>query len=259
MFDLVLVIVSLFTLALLSSILGTLIGAGGGFIFTPILILLGFSPAEAVGTGLVMVLANSASASYVFHRQGRLSLKYGAILGVLTLPGAFIGARILTALNVQFFKIIFGIFLASISVYMILKRRNEVAEEKIHASPVSLFQGNYRGFLIPPVAGIVAAMFGIGGGILMVPAFIYLAEIPTHIATATSKFIAVFSSLFALSMLLSLGLLNVILLPVVATAGLIGGQIGAVISKRVKAKTIKTIIAAAILIVALNILTKAIL
>jgi len=259
MLDSVFMVVFLFVLALLSSTLGTLIGAGGGFILTPLLVLLGFSPVEAVGTGLVMVLTSSVSASFVFHRQGRLSLKHGVILGMLTLPGAFVGSWVLTMLDVQLFKVVFGLSLALISAYMIVKRRNDAADEMLYKSPSVLFQNNYRSLVIPPVAGFVAAMFGIGGGILMAPALIYLADIPTHIATATSKFIALFSSFFALSMLLSYGLLNMVLLPTIAAAGLIGGQIGAVVSKHVKARMIKTIIAAAILTVSINILVRTLL
>jgi len=249
-------ILLLFTIAIGASIVGAIIGAGGGFVFTPILILMGYEPVEAVSMSLVMVLANAISASYIYQKQRRIKIKHGILYGLLTLPGVLIGAKVLLSIDIRTFRFLFGLFLAATSSYIILK---EVKQRPIveNRDGINGEHGSFRrSILIPPAVGVISSMFGVGGGILMAPAFIYLAEIPTHIATATSQFITIFTSTFGITTYLTLGELKTTLAPTIIAAGAIGGLIGARISKKMKSKTIKLTIATALIITAIQIILR---
>jgi len=226
-------------LAFLSTMIGSIAGAGGGFIFTPMLILLGFSPLESVSTGLALVLANSLSASYAYYKQGRISLKKTIPLGILTLPGSISGAYLLSSLNIKIFERIFGFFLIIMSIYLIINSLN-----KGHFSQ-ELFNGRTlgeknikRAYFLTPLTGLFSGMFGIGGGILLSPTLIQIAMIPPHIATAISQFITVFSASFSLSYLILTKSVIINATLFVVISGVFGGLIGALVSKKLKARTI---------------------
>lgn len=244
-------------LAIFSSIVGSIIGAGGGFIYTPLLILMGYSPREAVLTSLVMVLFNSLSASYAYYKQGRINLRKTTPLGLVTLPGSIAGSYLLSSLNIRDFKLIFGLFLILVSLYIILKNLHEKDNKPdVYDAMMLSNESIKRAYLLSPLAGVLAGMFGIGGGVLLVPTFIHIALIPTHIATATSQLITVFSAYFAFTFLTITKPILTIALPLVAAAGIAGGQVGARISKKLKAKIIKTIVALALIIAAINMMVK---
>jgi len=247
-----LVMLSIF--AVLSAIIGSIIGAGGGFIYTPLLILMGYTPRDAVSTSLVMVFFNSLSASYAYYKQRRINIRETIPLGIVTLPGAVVGAFILSSVDVRDFRIIFGVFLAAVSVYIIIKALQGKNEDEISVADGLYCRSIRRAYILSPLAGVLSSLFGVGGGILLVPTFIHIALIPTHIATATSQFITIFSSYFSLILLTATKPLLTIKIPVVAVSGIIGGQIGARISKRLKARMIKTIIAIVLIITAINII-----
>ena len=244
-------------LAVLASIVGSIIGAGGGFIYTPLLILMGYPPRLAVSTSLVMVLFNSLSASYAYYRQGRIDLKKTIPLGLVTLPGSIAGSYLLSSLNINDFKLIFGLFLVVVSLYLIVKNLGEKGSQPdVYDAKVLSGENIRRAYFFSPLAGLLSGMFGIGGGVLLVPTFIHVALIPTHIATATSQLITVFSAYFAFTFLTLTKPMLTIALPLVAVSGIAGGQIGARISRRLRAKVIKTIVALALIIAAINMMIR---
>src|SRR5689334_18494412 len=84
---------------------GTIIGAGGGFLLVPVLLLLGWPHDQAVGTSLLMVAANAASGSISYWRQRRIDLASGWRFAVATLPGAFLGSLIVDQISGRMFSI----------------------------------------------------------------------------------------------------------------------------------------------------------
>lgn len=243
-------------LAVVASVVGSLMGAGGGFIYAPLLILLGYSPSEAVSTSSVMVLFNSLSASYTYYRQGRINLKKTIPLGFTTLPGSIAGAYLISSIDVSHFKLVFGAFLILISFIVLMKLGERGDRHDVYEAKPFSAEGVRRAYLLSPLAGLLTGMFGIGGGVLLVPTFIYVAAIPTHVATATSQLITGFSAYFAFTFLTITNRTVTISLPLVAASGIIGGQIGARISKRLRAKIIEAIVALALMIAAINIMIK---
>src|SRR5439155_23804189 len=98
---------------------GTLIGAGGGFIIVPVLLLLLHWPhQQAVGTSLLVVTANAASGSWVYWRQRRIDLRTGWQFALATLPGAVLGSFVVDLLTSRIFYLVFGVWLVAVSLYL---------------------------------------------------------------------------------------------------------------------------------------------
>lgn len=186
---------------------GMIVGAGGGFIFVPALLMIGhLSPQVAAGTGLLVVFINSASGIISFIKQKRIYYKLGLLLIIGAIPGTFLGTQLLKWISPSYFTVIFGLLLIALGIFLLLKKsskqhaKSETAAgiESISATTKPMFYSNRQivGIgLCGVLLGIVSSFFGIGGGWLLVPILIYVFRIKPHIATATSIFSLCFYSL----------------------------------------------------------------
>jgi uncharacterized protein len=99
---------------------GTLIGAGGGFVLAPALLLI--YPAEApetiTTTSLAVVFFNALSATLVYARSGRIDFKRGIIFAAATIPGAIAGALATTAISRARFNLVFGLVLIAVAIFL---------------------------------------------------------------------------------------------------------------------------------------------
>jgi len=245
---------------------GTLIGAGGGFLLVPLLITTyDFEPRVAVGTSLVFVFFNALSGSIAYIKQKRVDVKVGVMFTLLTMPGAILGAFFTGYFEYNIFKLTFAAILIIAAIYLVLKPSNEVKFSNFggYQRKIRDFRGeeyNYsihllRGFIISFFVGFVSSIFGVGGGIMHVPAMVFLLGFPVHIATATSHFILTFSSLVGSAT--HTGLCNVnfeFAIPI--GIGAVGGaQLGASISKRVRGTVIEKLLGLGLIIVAIRLVT----
>ena len=251
---------------------GTLIGAGGGFLLTPILLICyPAMPAQSVtAISMTTVLFNSSSGSSAYAYMKRIDYKTGIIFAIATLPGSVIGTILTTIINRNVFDIIFGSFMLVFAVVIILKNRmgNRSApiDQKGRFRAVrklvdrdgnkAFFSFNMlAGILISVFVGLLSGLLGIGGGIVHVPALVFLG-FPAHFATATSHFVLVFSSLASVLTHLSDGSLlkNVSMSLSIACGTVIGAQIGARLSKRIKGSVIMLCLAVALAFAGVRIL-----
>src|SRR5687768_8104561 len=107
-----------FSLAFVVAAYGTLVGAGGGFLLVPLLLLLrDFPHTLAAGTSLAIVSANALSASYGFLRQKKIDLRAGVVFALFTIPGAVIGALLTDSVEGAAFRMVFGATLGVVAVY----------------------------------------------------------------------------------------------------------------------------------------------
>src|SRR3954447_5689074 len=126
--DLSLLLFALFGLAV--GTYGTLIGAGGGFIIVPVLLLvLGWPHQEAVGTSLMVVTANATSGTVSYWRQKRVDFRTGIRFAAATLPGAIIGSFVVEALSGRVFNLIFGVLLVAISIYLMVRPEKPTSKD----------------------------------------------------------------------------------------------------------------------------------
>ncbi|MDP2935785.1 MAG: sulfite exporter TauE/SafE family protein [Dehalococcoidia bacterium] len=234
---------------------GTLIGLGGGFIVVPVLLLVYHAtPQDAVGTSLAVVFLNAASGSISYLRQKRVDLKSGVRFGLATVPGALIGAYLSTYLTSRLFSLVFGMLLVGVSVSLLWRPESR---QNPGADPPALGKGLVTrmlvdadghkfvyafderiGIVLSFFVGFLSSILGVGGGIIHVPALILLLSFPAHVATATSHFILVISTGVGVASHLTLG--QVMLGPAISMGigAMVGAQLGAARSRRLRGKWI---------------------
>jgi len=182
-------------LGLVTGAFGTLVGLGGGFIVVPVLIFSHYAPKDAAGTSLAVILANSLSGSVSYFRQRRVDVGAGVVFALAGIPGALLGGLVDQYLSGRVFSVAFAILLAVVGGRIFFTQSGGEHDPADPGKP-----GRYRFALVPAAtiglgAGLIASMFGIGGGLIYVPVMIYLFGFPPHVATATSHFIIALSSI----------------------------------------------------------------
>ena len=252
---------------LFAGIFGTMIGIGGGILFVPIFLLFfHFTPQQAIGTSLVAVFFNALSGSISYLRQKRVDIRSGWKFAVATLPGAWLGAWASQFFTSDVLQLVFGLLLIAVAVFIFL--RGELHPKEHPDGPYTRalvdFRGDvfrYRprvgaGIALSFFVGIISSLLGIGGGIIHVPALIYLLGFPVHVATATSHFVLAISTFSGGISHLVLG--NVLILPAIIVAALAipGAQIGALLSRKAKGRLIAQLLAVALLLGGLRLLLK---
>jgi len=249
---------------------GTLIGAGGGFLIVPLLLLiLHTSSAQATATSLTVIFFNALSGSFSYARQKRIDYRAGLRFGLATIPGAVAGAYASTLVHSDLFRLLFGVVLLAGGMWLTVKPSYEegpgpVARPPRNAVNRSLVdargqQFDYQfdervGIVVSFFVGLVASFLGIGGGIIHVPVLALLLGFPPHIATATSHFILAISSLTGAVTQLILGNVLLGIALHMALGVVLGAQLGAALARRVKGPWLIRLNGLAIFLVGLRML-----
>jgi len=183
---------------------GTLIGAGGGFVLVPILLLLypRESPDTITSISLAVVFFNAVSGSLAYGRMKRIDYKSGKLFAVATVPGAILGAITTAVIPRRVFDIVFGVLLLGAAAFLISTPSRKTNHSEKHSlgkvvrklteadGTEHVYSYNPTlGFILSLGVGYISSLLGIGGGIVHVPALVHLLSFPVHIATATSHFI----------------------------------------------------------------------
>ncbi|WP_315066223.1 sulfite exporter TauE/SafE family protein [uncultured Clostridium sp.] len=261
----------LIPLGFLVGAFGTLIGAGGGFILVPILLLLypDKSPDTITSISLAVVFFNALSGSFAYSKMKRIDYKSGIIFAIATLPGSILGSIITGYVPRQLFNGIFGVILVIVSIILILKTKKEVINNNIVIKKgyvtrtVIDIEGIEHTFSYNPIVGIIVSVFvgfmssflGIGGGIIHVPVLVNVLNYPVHIATATSHFVLAVMSLSGTAVHIVNGVLQSSVVQTVALSigVLFGAQLGARLSKKIHGVAIIRSLAVALAIVGVRI------
>lgn len=259
----------------LVGILSGMFGVGGGFLMTPLLFFIGIPPAVAVATEANQIVASSFSGVLAHLRRQTVDLKMGVVL----LFGGLIGA----AIGVQVFKVLremgqvdllislsYVLFLGAIGGLMFLESLRAIRQSKrtgpprkikrhtwIHGLPFKMrFRtSNLYISVIPPVlvgvlVGLLAAIMGVGGGFVMVPAMIYILGMPTKVVVGTSLFQIIFVTGFTTLMHATQNhTVDAMLALLLLIGGVIGAQIGARIGVRLKAEQLRILLSLMVLAV----------
>ena len=264
----------LFGLGGIVGILSGMFGVGGGFLLTPLLFLVGIPPTVAVATGADLIVASSFSGVLTHLKRRTVDLRMGLVLLVGGLIGAALGVRLFTLMEAigqvnLLVKLFYVVFLGGIGLLMLIESLRTLRKSRrpggparrrhnwIHALPLKMkfrTSGLYIS-VIPPlvvggVVGVLAAIMGVGGGFIMVPAMIYMLGVPTKVVVGTSLFQIIFVTAFTTllhattSHSVDLGLAVVLVL-----GGVIGAQIGTRIGLRLKAEQLRILLALLVLAV----------
>jgi uncharacterized protein len=240
---------------LLIGLLGTLIGAGGGFILTPVLLILypADSPEIITSISLAVTFANSFSGSFAYGRMKRINYRYGLIFAAGSVPGAVIGALTTQFVPRPIFDLLFSIILVSVSIYIFIKPPAELVWKEDGETRLS-GRKTMQGIIISFFVGVMSSFLGIGGGIIHVPLLAGFLGFPIHIATATSHFILAFVTFAGLIVHIMTGTFHHGVRRAIALSigVIIGAQFGARLSKRIQGKKIIRILAVALFVVSIR-------
>ena len=254
----------LLPLGVLIGAFGTLIGAGGGFILMPILLLVYPNEKTQLITAisLAVVFFNALSGSFAYARMKRIDYKSGIIFSIATIPGAILGALTTAYVPRRAFDLIFGVLMTIAAVFLWLSAKEEhstspspkvfPASEKTrtHLTERHLVDAegvHYRyafdlriGVVLSIFVGYVSSLLGVGGGFIHVPALTRLLNFPVHIATATSHFVLAVMALTGTLVHVAQGVFvhGVRRTAILAIGVLVGAQAGAWLSNRTGGRAI---------------------
>jgi uncharacterized membrane protein YfcA len=256
-------------------VLSGMFGVGGGFLITPLLFFVGIPPAVAVATSANQVVASSVSGVLAHVKRRTVDFRMGLVL----LAGGLIGS----AAGVQVFNILrqagqvdllvqlsYVIFLGIIGALMFVESLNALRRSRRGAPPVRRkhnwvhalpFKMKFRTSglyisVIPPLVvgafvGLLAAIMGVGGGFVMVPAMIYLLGMPTKVVVGTSLFQIIFVTAFTTLLHATTNYtVDMILAVLLLIGGVIGAQFGTTLGARLKAEQLRILLALLVLAVA---------
>jgi len=235
---------------------GVLVGAGGGFILGPALLIISDSPPENVaGTVLAAIALNSALAAWTYRGAGVVDYRSGLLFAAAAAPGAVIGALGAGAVAPEVFRIAFGALLIALAAYLAL--RPTVSDEggreggggprlfaaAVKTRTIRTRDGDTRVYTFDEALatsfnaalGFVSSFFGVGGGFLRTPILVTVFGFPVRVAAASSVFaLAIYGGAGAATHM-ALGHIEPFPTLVFGGIGLaVGGQIGARLSGRVK-------------------------
>lgn len=237
---------------------GTVVGVGGGFIVVPFLTLVyHLSPQYAVGTSMCIVALNSISGAVSYAKQKRIDYRTGIIFSIAMLPGAYLGAYLLQMVSKQAFDIGFGIFLLSVAAYTTIKENAKSKEEPVR--PVEFIRPKFNmvlGIAISFFVGFYASMAGVGGGLIHVPAMIYLFHYHAYFAIPTSIFILSISSTFAVGSHAVVGGIEWSFVPYLGIGAILGAQMGGKYSRRINTVWLIRVLVFVIVIAAIRLISR---
>ena len=264
----------------LIGLLSGLFGVGGGFLMTPLLMLIGIPPAVAVATGANQICASSFSGALAHWRRGTLDVRMGVVLLLGGILGSAVGVEVFEILSelgqVELFvSLTYVLFLGVVGGLMLIESLRALARARSGAPPplprrkpplaerlplkMRFEVSKLDISVIPPVligalVGFLSAIMGVGGGFVMVPAMIYLLGMPTSVVVGTSLFQIMFvtgvTTLLHATQTFTVDIMLALLLLV---GGVVGAQLGAQLGTRLKAEQMRILLALIVLAVCLKI------
>ncbi len=265
--------------------LSGLFGVGGGFLMTPLLIMVGIPSTVAAASDSNQIVAASTSASYAHYRLGNVDFKMGLFLIIGGVLGGTLGVQFIKLLramgNADFvIKITYVVMLGVIGFYMFAEslqsmRKKPVESKRVEApTKVSLYNRMIQalpyqmkfeksGVVLSPLlplvlgvfVGILAAIMGVGGGFIMVPVMVYMLRMPMHVVVGTSLVQILFTCInVTIMQSASNHTVDLILAIILLLGSTVGAQFGVRLSKRLKADQLKILLASIVLLVMVQML-----
>ena len=270
----------IFGLSLVVGILSGLFGVGGGFLMTPFLIFLGIPPAYAVPNEASNILGTSVSGSTTHYLKGTLDYKMGLMIVVGGTIGTLLGIltfsyfkdigkiNVVISLAYMYILAILGTLMLIQGVSEIDKARKKIVVKKklhthywIHGLPLrmrfkksKLYESAFTPIIIGLVVGFIAAIMGVGGAFILVPAMIYIIGMPTKLIPGTSLFVTIFiSAIVTILHAFNYGSIDLILVGMLILGSILGVQIGQKLGERIDSSELKALLAILLLAVGIAI------
>ena len=273
-------IISIFSLSTVVGVLSGLFGVGGGFLMTPFLIFMGIPPTYAVANEANNILATSVSGSTTHWLKNTLDYKMGLMIVVGGAAGTIIGILTFTyfkgigkidiviSLAYMYVLAIIGTAMLVQGIGEIDRARKKIIIKKklhshywIHGLPLrmrfkksKLYESAFTPIIIGLLVGFIAAIMGIGGAFILVPAMIYIIGMPTKLIPGTSLFVTIFvSAIVTVLHAFNYGSIDLILVSMLVCGSIVGVQIGQKIGEFIDSSELKTLLAILLLAVGIAI------
>lgn len=179
---------------LIAGILAGFLGIGGGTILVPLLVALGYTPVQAVATSSLAILITSISGSVQNWRMGYFDFKRVILLGFPALLTAQLGVYLATKIPGYLLLFLFGLLLI-LNIYLVELRKQLVTQ--VDALDSQIIHPLAARILTGGAAGILAGLFGVGGGVIMVPLQILLLGETIKVAIQTSLGVIIITAISA--------------------------------------------------------------
>lgn len=184
---------------LISGVLAGFLGIGGGTLLVPVLVQLGFLPVQATATSSLAILVTSSAGSFQNWRMGYLNIRQIFLLGAPALVTAFLGAMVGDRIPNYWLLAGFGLLLL-VNLYLVSLKKTVVRKAQFReprtATGPAINPMTAR-IITGSTAGFMAGLFGVGGGVILVPLQILLLGEQIKSAVRTSLGVIVITSIAA--------------------------------------------------------------
>jgi uncharacterized protein len=276
-------IVWIFVMGGFVGLLSGIFGVGGGFLMTPLLIMVGIPPTVAAASDSNQIVGASTSGTLAHYRLGNVDFKMGILLFIGGVLGVTFGVQLIKVLrhmgNADFLiQVTYVIMLGFVGFYMFIESLQGLRGGKAEAPVQTARESGYArlvkslpwqtrfdksgielSILMPLLlgvfVGVLAAIMGVGGGFIMVPVMVYLLRMPMHVVVGTSLFQILFTCIYATIMQANTNhTVDFVLALILLIGSSLGAQFGAKISRRLKGDQLKIILASLVLLVMVKML-----
>ena len=278
-------------LGLLVGLLSGLFGVGGGFLMTPLLIMIGIPPTVAAASDSLQIVGASTTGTFAHWRLGNVDFKMGVYLLIGGFIGGLGGVRLIEMLrmmgNADFvIKVTYVLMLGIVGTYMFFESLNSLKKAKhtehiTQAAETSSVPKKESGFVrflkslplqtrfeksgvthsallvivLGGFVGVLAAIMGVGGGFLMVPVMVYLLRMPMHVVVGTSLFQILFTCIEVSFLQAYVNhTVDFVLAVLLLLGSTFGAQIGTKLGRKLHGDQLKILLAAIVLVVTVKIL-----
>ena len=272
------VTINVATLLIISVVVGFfagLLGIGGGFLLTPILIFLGIPPIYAVANGANNILAASVSGTLGHWFKDQLDIKMGLLIVAGGILGSIFGIILFKFFIAQgivnnIISLMYCALLTSIGISMLIESLIEIRRIKLnrfirrklhkhywlHNLPfkIRIHKSKLYISVIPPIffgilVGILSSMLGVGGGFLLVPIMIYILGMPARLVAGTSLFVMIFIMIIVIFLhALNLNTVDILLVIILVVGSVIGAQLGTKIGGKLRSEELRAMMSILVLI-----------
>jgi uncharacterized membrane protein YfcA len=236
---------------------GTLVGAGGGFLLVPALLLLfpQESPANVTAVSMAVVFCNAYAGTWAYARMGRIDYPAGLLLATAALPGAWLGTMVVGIIPREPFDLALGGLLVALGLYLMINPTRST-RLPVGPKPTTWADRSLVGAIGSAYLGLLSSILGIGGGILHVPFLIRFLDFPPHVATATSQMVLGVVTCTSVLVHFLQGSLGPVLMPTacIALGVTMGAPVGAALSARLRGPLLVRLLALALCAVAARLL-----
>ncbi len=279
-------IAAVFGLGGVVGLLSGIFGVGGGFLMTPLLIMMGIPPTVAAASDSNQIVGASTSGTLAHLRLGNVDVKMGILLLVGGVLGGSVGVQVIKVLramgNADFLiNVTYVLMLGLVGGYMFFESLQAMRKAKapVKAEPVKHVKSSAFGRMVgalpwqmdfkrsgvrmSPVlplflgglVGVLSAIMGVGGGFIMVPVMVYLLRMPMHVVVGTSLFQILFTCInVTIMQSTSNHTVDFVLALILLIGSSLGAQVGAIVGKKLGGEQLKILLASLVLVVMFKIL-----